>query len=420
MPETIAPTPELSIKVLTRHSSDCPKRDDPTYRKCNCRKQLYIYEHGKVRYVSAKTRSWAKAEEFMRLQIDARNPVKIALREIEEQEAAKAAAEKLREITVRDALDEWLKGLPKRSRSRTVQFNSLASKLTSWAAEQGIVYLSQIKPAMLYAWRGSWTPTAKNERDRLAPATQNLYVSHLHRFFKWAVQAEHLDRDPSTIVKREKHERIQTQPLTTPEQFSQIIAATFKLDEDRYTARDVREYGRDLRAIFQLMRWTGIRLIDALMLKRSAVTDGRLNLRTKKTGKVIKDRPLPQVVIDALGAVPVQPHVREGYYFWSVTCQDEDNLTVIWTGRIKRLNKYLSLTNEDDKPMEFRSHMLRDTFAVELLSQGMPLEDVSYLLTHDSVKMTEKYYAPWVNKRRLKLHDDLQQALGKLGAEFAA
>jgi integrase/recombinase XerD len=181
----------------------------------------------------------------------------------------------------------------------------------------------------------------------------------------------------------------------------------------------VPEYGRDLRAIFLLMRWTGIRLIEALMLKRTAVKDGRLNLITKKTGKAIKDRPLPQVVRDALAAVVPQPRVRDGYYFWSANGEDEDNLTVVWTGRIKRLNKYLSLKDEDGNPMEFRSHMLRDTFAVDLLLQGMPLEDVSYLLTHDSVKMTEKYYAPWVNARREKVHGDLQQALERMGAEFA-
>jgi len=418
-PVTTSPSPEtFSIKVLTRHSSECPKGDDPTWRKCNCRKQLYLYEHGKVRYVSAKTRSWTKAEEFMRREIDARDPVKRALREIEEREAAKEAEKQARQITVNSALDEWLAGLPKRSRSRTVQFNSLKSKLKSWAAEQGIVNLGEIKPAMLYAWRGSWSPETENPRDRLAPATQNLYVSHLHRFFKWAVQAEYLEKDPSLLVKRQKYEHVQTQPLTSQAQFEQVMAATYKLDADRYTLRDVPEYGRDLRAIFTLMRWTGIRLVDALMLRRNAVTDGRLNLTTKKTHKAIKDRPLPEGVIDALNAVPVQPHVRNGYYFWSANSNDEDNLTIVWSQRIKKLNQYLSLTDDDGKTMEFRSHMLRDTFAVELLMQGMPLEDVSYLLTHDSVKMTEKYYAKWVSKRRNKVHDDLQQALTRMGAEF--
>ena len=39
--------------------------------------------------------------------------------------------------------------------------------------------------------------------------------------------------------------------------------------------------------------------------------------------------------------------------------------------------------------------MFRDTFAVELLLSGVPLDQVSILLGHSSVKITEKHYAPW-------------------------
>ncbi len=245
MPETNVQTPAtFTIKVLTRHSTECEKHDDPTYENAVVESNYTFTKTGKVRYVSAKTRSWAKAEEFMRAQIDARDPVKRALREIEEREAAKAAERQSRQVTVDDCFRHWLAGLPRRSRSRAVQFNSMASKLKSWAAEQGIANLADIKPRLLYAWRGSWSETAENERDRLAPATQNLYVSHLHRFFKWAVQAEYLDRDPSVLVKRQKYERIQTQPLTTPEQFSRDYCSDVQAGRDRYTLRDVPEYGQ--------------------------------------------------------------------------------------------------------------------------------------------------------------------------------
>src|SRR5215469_13344988 len=37
-------------------------------------------------------------------------------------------------------------------------------------------------------------------------------------------------------------------------------------------------------------------------------------------------------------------------------------------------------------------HMLRDTFAVEYLLAGMPLEEVSRLLGHSSVLITQKHY----------------------------
>jgi integrase/recombinase XerD len=51
----------------------------------------------------------------------------------------------------------------------------------------------------------------------------------------------------------------------------------------------------------------------------------------------------------------------------------------------------------------------RDTFAVHLLSKGVPLEEVSKLLGHESIKTTEKYYAKWVPSRQDRL-DNLVMA----------
>ncbi|SRR6266849_6378392 len=48
-------------------------------------------------------------------------------------------------------------------------------------------------------------------------------------------------------------------------------------------------------------------------------------------------------------------------------------------------------------------HQLRDTFAVSLLEKGVPLEEVSKLLGHESIKTTEKYYAKWVKARQDRL-----------------
>lgn len=345
--------------------------------------------------------------------MDARDPVKRALKEIADQEAEKTRLAQAREITIDAALDEWLAGIKLKSRSRSIQLRSLASKLRSWSKEHKLTLLSEIKPSALYAWHGMWSETAKLKRDRLSGTTQNLYVSHLHRFFKWAVEAEYLTRNPSTLVKRQKHEHIQTMPLT-PEQFEQVMAATYTLDVNRNP--DTPEYGRDLRAIFLLQRWTGMRIIDALMLRRSKIRSGYLTINTKKTGDAL-DRQLPKQVLEALAEIKPQPHVRPECYFWSLECA-ADNLTIAWTQRIKKLNDYLSLTDEEGKPMEFRSHMLRDTFAVELLLAGVPLEKVSKLLTHRSVKMTEQYYSPWVKRRQEQLHDELQAALSTMGATF--
>lgn len=56
-------------------------------------------------------------------------------------------------------------------------------------------------------------------------------------------------------------------------------------------------------------------------------------------------------------------------------------------------------------------HRFRDTFAVELLLKGVPLERISILLGHRGAKVTERHYAPWVLAR----HRSLRLTSGRNG-----
>jgi integrase len=56
------------------------------------------------------------------------------------------------------------------------------------------------------------------------------------------------------------------------------------------------------------------------------------------------------------------------------------------------------------------AHRFRDTFAVELLLASIPIERVSILLGHQSVRITEKHYSPWVRSRQEQLEADLENA----------
>jgi integrase len=58
-----------------------------------------------------------------------------------------------------------------------------------------------------------------------------------------------------------------------------------------------------------------------------------------------------------------------------------------------------------------RPHRLRDTFAVRLLTIGTNLDDVSRLLGHRSVVVTERYYAKWIPARAKRLAGVAAQAL---------
>jgi integrase/recombinase XerD len=59
--------------------------------------------------------------------------------------------------------------------------------------------------------------------------------------------------------------------------------------------------------------------------------------------------------------------------------------------------------------------MFRDTFAVELLLAGVPLDQVSLLLGHSSVKITEKHYAPFVKARQQQLEASVRMAWQIIG-----
>ena len=57
--------------------------------------------------------------------------------------------------------------------------------------------------------------------------------------------------------------------------------------------------------------------------------------------------------------------------------------------------------------------MFRDTFAVELLLAGVPLDQVSLLLDHSSVKITERHYAPFCKARQEQLAASVKLAWKK-------
>jgi integrase len=56
------------------------------------------------------------------------------------------------------------------------------------------------------------------------------------------------------------------------------------------------------------------------------------------------------------------------------------------------------------------AHRFRDTFAVELLLAGVSIEQVSILLGHQSIRITERHYNPWIRSRQNQLDTSLRAA----------
>ncbi len=154
----------------------------------------------------------------------------------------------------------------------------------------------------------------------------------------------------------------------------------------RAAARKPKEH-----ALILLLRYSGVSIVDAVTLKRSAVqSSGELILRRAKSAELVTVLLPPEVQV-VLESLPP----RGPYYFW--TGQSLPNTAVKYWRR--RLNEVAA-----DAAVEgFHPHRLRDTFAVELLLAGVAMDDVSTLLGHSSVRTTERYYAPWNQARRGRL-----------------
>ena len=198
----------------------------------------------------------------------------------------------------------------------------------------------------------------------------------LRAFFNFAVRSAWLPESPAAGLRPPKEDALPTLPLEQAEVQAMLRAA--------------RDYPKE-SALLITLRWTGLAIGDAVMLRKDAIRNRSLSLRRAKTGELVCVA-VPEPMLAALSRI-ARP--RSPYYFWTGRSKPQ-SVTGYWR---KRLKKIADLAGVDG----FHPHRLRDTFVVELLAAYVSMEDVSALVGHSSVKITEKYYAPWNRSRRDRL-----------------
>jgi integrase/recombinase XerD len=155
---------------------------------------------------------------------------------------------------------------------------------------------------------------------------------------------------------------------------------------------------RRVRALIRLMRHSGLAIRDACTLRRDEL------VRDKKFYRVVTSRQKTGTHV----SVPIPPDVaREllavlngnaAYIFWTGNGEERTAVSQ-WQDDFRKLFKDSGIKAGGNMV----SHRLRDTFAVDMLQNGVPLEEVSKLLGHESIKTTEKSYAKWVKGRQDRL-----------------
>jgi len=368
----------MTLTLYRRHKKTCPnfsKARREAQRKCNCKFWVDGVIGGREVRVSLGTRDSKKANE------------KVHEWEANDRVIARGAA-----VTLADAWTSLLADLEARKLShQTVRkYKLLQRQMKAYGEERGLKMLAQFDLDVLSKFRATW-------KD--GPRTAGKKLERLRAFFRFAHDRQWVESNQATGIKLPKVSIRPTMPLTHEEMVG-ILTACDGLQIS--TPIEGKLNAHRLKTLVLLMRYTGMRVSDAVALSTDRLDGKRLFLYTQKTGVPVYTV-LPDSVLKALEATP---RITDTRYFWSGEGKIE-SIVRSWQARLKKVFDLAKVSKAGGNAI---SHRFRDTFAVELLLAGVPIERVSILLGHQSVRVTEKHYNPWVRSRQEQLEADVASA----------
>jgi integrase/recombinase XerD len=365
------------ITIFVRHKPGCKYEGEEFAKSCRCRKHLRWSLGGKQFRKQAGTRSWAEAEEAkerLAAQLSGR-PVPASSKGFSLEEAARL----FRADKANQGVSETVKGKYERELKRFQTF----------CEAQSIFTVQMITRELLIAYAGTWPDLYGSTM------TRSQVQARLKHFLRFCLESGWLVRVPRMTPIRV--DEAPTLPLTDKEyeRLLKTIPETFGKHPFP------KDKPAKVRALIQLMRWTGLAIRDAVTLERGEIQHDKANslysivTSRQKTGTHVSVPIRPEIAEELLAILNGNPR----YVFWTGNGLESSTVTH-WQDDIRRLFDDAKIKSSG----HMRSHRLRDTFAVDLLQKGVPLEEVSKLLGHESIKTTEKSYARWIKARQDRLN----------------
>jgi len=204
----------------------------------------------------------------------------------------------------------------------------------------------------------------------MAPRTAGKELERLRCFFRVCQDNGWIASNPAKNIKAPQIRPNPTLPYNDAE-ISKILAAS----------------DFPAQVFYRTLLHSGLRILDTAKLRPERIQDGKLFLYQAKTGQPVFV-PLPPDLVADLEKLKL----TGGYYF-AVESDRPESIAEYYRKKLHKIQD------------GFHAHRFRDTFAVRLLQAGVPLEEVSVLLGHSSIRITEQHYAPWVKARQDRLEE---------------
>jgi integrase/recombinase XerD len=362
--------PAGSLALFRWHARTCPHRSKGRrWTRCNCSVWVQGSLGGEWIKRSLNTRDWS-----------------VAAATIHEWEAAREIGGKKQEVpTIREALQKYFDDVEARHLAPSTvrkRRELLEGKLLPYCDAKGFTRLKDLNVDALRGFRKTWKFSAISAVKRL---------EYLRGFMRFCEESEWIERNPAKAIKPPKVTHSPTLPFEDQDIRAVIEAA------DKLAAWG--SFGPKLKAMVLLLRHSGLRLQDAACLERVRLNGDKLFLYTQKTGTPVYC-PLPPIATKALGEVNNE---RPEYFFWDGKSERETTVKS-WNRVFQKL-----FASCDPPIVGGHPHRFRDTFAISLLLRGAELPNVSILLGHSSIRVTERHYSPWIKARQEQLEQDVRR-----------
>jgi site-specific recombinase XerD len=299
-----------------------------------------------------------------------------------------------------ECIEKYLTSRAQELNYRTLYQHKLAlGRLQHYLEAQGVLHIQDITVDHLEAFKTAGLPKDMESTSR---ATTDAKIRCFLRVaFRRGWLKEHLVERVTTVkaVYEEK------EPFTDKE-VSTILEEALELSGDR---RGYAKHRQTFRLLLEVMLETGMRVGDAVGFDPSILQKGETmwiyTFRPHKQKKTDKPRLLEVYITEDLKERILHCEwLSPSRPFWYGLGTDPRRLAAAVYQRMQEIGERAGV-------VDCRPHRLRDTFAVRKLLAGMNLEDVSRLLGHSSIKITQSYYARWISSRKLRLERIVAETL---------